>query len=252
MRNQSKAVGGNLPNGARGAEDVRNGAARDGGTSRNRGAAPNGSAVCEGAARKGDRTRSAILRRAVDIASVEGLEGLTIGKLATALKISKSGLFAHFGSKEELQCAVVEEASQIFAEVVIRPAHGSRGMKRLKLLCENWAAYAQGNVFPGGCFFAAASLEFDDRPGKVRDRIVDKMNHWLLMLEEAVRQGQFTGEIRKDVDAQQAAFEVHALAMGGNWRSRLFGDAKAFRLANQAIQSRISEMAERAPARKRP
>lgn len=199
---------------------------------------------------RGEKTRSAILRRAVDIASVEGLEGLTIGKLAAALKISKSGLFAHFGSKEELQCEVVEEASRIFAEVVIKPAHGLRGLKRLRVLCENWAAYAEHKVFPGGCFFAAASLEFDDRPGKVRDRIVDKMNHWLLLLEEAVRQGQFTGEIRKGMDAQGVAFELHALAMGGNWRSRLFGDEKAFRLANQAIQNRIVEIAEQTPARK--
>lgn len=209
----------------------------------------NGRSVHNGRPR-GQKTRSAILRRAVDIASVEGLEGLTIGKLATALKISKSGLFAHFGSKEELQCAVVDEAGCIFAEVVIKPAHGLRGLKRLQVLCENWGAYAEHKVFPGGCFFSAASLEFDDRPGKVRDRIVDKMNHWLLLLEEAVRQGQFTGEIRKEIDAQRVAFELHSLAMGGNWRSRLFGDEKAFRMARQAIQSRILEIEEQTPARK--
>lgn len=199
---------------------------------------------------RGKKTRSAILRRAVDIASIEGLEGITIGSLAMALKISKSGLFAHFGSKEELQCAVVDEASRIFAEVVIRPAQGLRGLKRLQTLCEYWGKYAQSKVFPGGCFFAAASLEFDDRPGKVRDRIVDRMNHWLLLLEEAVRQGQFRGEIRKEIDARQVAFEIHALAMGGNWRSRLFGDESSFRLAGQAIQNRIQEISERQPARK--
>lgn len=199
---------------------------------------------------RGQKTRSAILRRAVDIASVEGLEGLTIGKLATALKISKSGLFAHFGSKEELQCSVVDEASRIFAEIVIRPANGSRGLKRLQILCEKWAVYAESKVFPGGCFFTAASAEFDDRPGKVRDRIVDRMNHWLLMLEEAVRQGQFSGEIRKDLDARLVAFEIHSLAMGGNWRSRLFGDESAFRLTGQAIQNRIHEISEPASVRK--
>lgn len=199
---------------------------------------------------RGQKTRNAILRRAVDIASVEGLEGLTIGKLAATLKISKSGLFAHFGSKEELQCAVVDEASRIFHEEVIRPADGTRGIKRLKILCERWSRYAEQRIFPGGCFFAAASLEFDDRPGKVRDRLVDRMNRWLLLLEEAVRQGQFSGEIRKDIDPRQAAFEIHSLAMGGNWRSRLFSDEKAFRLAEQAIVSRIHEIAEPALVRK--
>jgi AcrR family transcriptional regulator len=200
--------------------------------------------------RRGQKTRNAILRRAVDIASVEGLEGLTIGKLAAALKISKSGLFAHFGSKEELQCAVVDEASRIFAEEVIRPAHGARGLKRLEILCERWGLYAERKVFPGGCFFSAASLEFDDRPGKVRDQIVDRMNHWLLLLEEAVRQGQFTGEIRRDVGARQVAFEIHALAMGGNWRARLFQDQTAFGLAGRAISDRIREIVETTPARK--
>jgi len=210
---------------------------------------PNGSAARNGRPR-GQKTRSTILRRAVDIASVEGLEGLTIGKLASALKISKSGLFAHFGSKEELQCAVVDEASRIFAEEVIRPADGLRGIKRLRVLCERWGQYAERKVFPGGCFFSAASLEFDDRPGKVRDRIVDRMNHWLLLLEEAVRQGQFRGEIRKDIDAREVTFEIHSLAMGGNWRSRLFGDAKAFQLASHAIQHRILRVAEVPSVRK--
>lgn len=199
---------------------------------------------------RGQKTRNAILRRAVDIASVEGLEGLTIGKLAAALRISKSGLFAHFGSKEELQCAVVDEASRIFGEVVIRPAHGLRGLKRLQALCENWGQYAETKVFPGGCFFTAASLEFDDRPGKVRDKIVDRMNHWLLLLEEAVRQGQFSGEIRKEIDARLVAFEIHALAMGGNWRSRLFADENAFRIAGQAIRNRVLEIRDTVTTRK--
>jgi AcrR family transcriptional regulator len=199
---------------------------------------------------RGQKTRSTILRRAVDIASIEGLEGLTIGKLASALKFSKSGLFAHFGSKEELQCAVVDEASRIFAEEVIRPANGARGLKRLRILCECWGQYAERKIFPGGCFFSAASLEFDDRPGKVRDRIVDRMNHWLLLLEEAVRQGQFSGEIQKGVDARQVAFEIHALAMGGNWRSRLFGDDAAFRFAAKGILHRIQQITAGTPARK--
>src|ERR1700752_442562 len=127
---------------------------------------------------RGLRTRRAILRNAVNIASVEGLEGLTMGRLASVLRISKSGLFAHFGSKEDLQCAVVEEAREIFVERVVRPAYQFQGLQRLRALCENWLAYGEHRVFPGGCFFSAASLEFDDRPGRVRDRIVELMKKW--------------------------------------------------------------------------
>src|SRR5215471_9581140 len=148
---------------------------------------------------RGLRTRRAILRKAVNIASVEGLEGLTIGKLASALGISKSGLFAHFGSKEDLQCAVVDEAREIFAEIVVRPAAQFQGLRRLRSLCENWIAYGEDRVFPGGCFFSAASLEFDDRPGRVRDRIVGPMQRWLGNLEQTAREAQVAGEIRKEV-----------------------------------------------------
>jgi AcrR family transcriptional regulator len=199
---------------------------------------------------RGIRTRNAILRRAVDLASVEGLEGLTIGRLATALRISKSGLFAHFGSKEELQCAVIEEAKDIFSEKVVRPAFEAKGLKRLRCLCENWIAYAEGKVFPGGCFFSAASLEFDDRPGKVRDRIVELMKQWLSILEESIRQAQARDEIRKSVDARQMAFEFHALAMGSNWSSRLFKDDGVFRTVRRAVFHRIEEVTEPALVRR--
>src|ERR1700747_348673 len=144
---------------------------------------------------RGLRTRRAIRRKAVDIASVEGLEGLTIGRLASVLRISKSGLFAHFGSKEDLQCAVVDEAREIFVERVVRPAYQFQGLQRLRVLCENWLAYSEERVFPGGCFFSAASLEFDDRPGRVREQIVGLMRKWLGNLEQAVRDAQSAGEI---------------------------------------------------------
>src|ERR1700730_4353684 len=124
---------------------------------------------------RGLRARRGILRKAVNLASLEGLEGLTIGRLASTLRISKSGLFAHFGSKEDLQCAVVDEARDIFVAAVIRPPFKFRGLDRLRGLCENWLSYGKAGVFPGGCFFSAASLEFDDRPGRVRDRIEELM-----------------------------------------------------------------------------
>jgi AcrR family transcriptional regulator len=199
---------------------------------------------------RGLKTRRAILRKAVNIASLEGLEGLTIGKLASTLGISKSGLFAHFGSKEDLQCAVVDEARDIFIEKVIRPAAQLRGLHLLRALCENLLAYGEEKTFPGGCFFSAASLEFDDRPGPVRDRIVGLMKKWLGNLERAARDAQDAGEIRKDVDARQLAFEIHALDMGGNWSSRLFRDESAFRSAKVAILRRIDQVTVSVPSRK--
>src|SRR5579863_9141218 len=197
----------------------------------------------------GLRTRRAILRKAVNIASVEGLEGLTIGRLASVLRISKSGLFAHFGSKEDLQCAVVEEARQIFVETVVRPAYQFQGLQRLRALCENWLAYGEERVFPGGCFFSAASLEFDDRPGRVRDQIVELMKKWLGGLEHAAREAQLAGEIKKEADVRQLAFEIQALAMGANWSSRLFRDPNAYRLVRGAILQRIDQATESMPLR---
>jgi AcrR family transcriptional regulator len=191
---------------------------------------------------RGLKTRESILRTAVSIASVEGLEGLTIGKLATELGISKSGLFAHFGSKEELQLAVVNAARNIFVDHVIRPAYEEHGLKRLRTLYENWISYGDSKTFPGGCFFSAVSLEFDDRPGKVRDQIMTLMKMWLGTLEETARAAQKAGEIRKDVDPHQLAFEMHALATAANWSSRLFQDKTAFRTARTAVLERLEQL----------
>jgi len=199
---------------------------------------------------RGLKTRRAILRKAVDLASLEGLEGLTIGRLASTLGISKSGLFAHFGSKEDLQCAVIDEARDIFVEKVVRPAFKFRGLERLRALCENWLSYGKEKVFPGGCFFSAASLEFDDRPGRVRDQIVELMKKWLGNLEQAAREAQSDGDIRKEVDVRQLAFEIQALAMGANWSSRLFRDQHAFHAASAAILQRIDHATEPMPSRR--
>ena len=220
-------------------------------TSRRRTTADHSPAAEHGRTRRprGLRTRRAILRKAVNIASVEGLEGLTIGRLASVLRISKSGLFAHFGSKEDLQCAVVDEAREIFVERVVRPAYQFQGLKRLRALCENWLAYGEERVFPGGCFFSAASLEFDDRPGRVREQIVGLMRKWLGNLEQAARDAQSAGEILKAADAHQLAFEIQALAMGANWSSRLFRDPTVFRSVRGAILRQIEQVTEAIPTR---
>ena len=189
---------------------------------------------------QGKRTRQAILEAAVDIASVEGLEGLTIGRLATQLSMSKSGLFAHFGSKEDLQLATIETARAIFIGEVIRPAlEAGQGISRLWRLCDDWLSYVQGGVFRGGCFFAAASAEFDSRPGPVRDRIADIMKEWLGLLRRAVVEAQGAGHMVKDLDPAQLAFELNALELGANWAFQLYGDRQAFAHARKAMIERL-------------
>jgi AcrR family transcriptional regulator len=191
----------------------------------------------------GERTRNSILEAAVDLASLQGLEGLTIGILADELQMSKSGLFAHFGSKEELQLATVEAASERFIREVWTPAMKSeRGLARLRALCDAWLSYAQRQVFPGGCFFASASAEFDGRPGLVRDRIATLMEDWLDALAGAVERAQATGEVDPHADPSQIAFELHSLMSGANWAFQLYRDPKAFRRARAAIEHRTAQI----------
>jgi AcrR family transcriptional regulator len=188
----------------------------------------------------GERTRRSILEAAVDLASAEGLEGLTIGRLAAETGMSKSGLFAHFGSKEGLQLATIEAAREIFIREVVRPAFAAgEGLARLWKLCDIWLLYVRGGVFRGGCFFAAAAAEFDSRPGPVRDRIAEIMKEWLSTLRRAVVEAQAVGQLGRDVDPTQLAFEFNALEMGANWAFQLYGDKQAFARARDAILERL-------------
>jgi AcrR family transcriptional regulator len=185
-----------------------------------------------------------ILEAAVDVASAEGLEGLTIGRLADALRLSKSGLFAHFGSKQDLQLATVEAARATFIERVVQPALArERGIGRLWGLCDEWLRYAETEVFRGGCFFAAASAEFDSRPGPVRDRIAAIMTEWLGTLERAVREAQAAGGLSASAEPAQLAFELNALAQGANWAHQLLGDEGAFVRARTAMLTRLRSLA---------
>jgi AcrR family transcriptional regulator len=174
--------------------------------------------------------REEIIARAVDLASSEGLEGLTIGRLASELGLSKSGLFGHFGSKQELQLATIDEASRRFVREVVEPALVEpEGGPRLRALCDRYVDYLERRVFPGGCFFAAASTEFDGRPGPVRDRLRDGISAWLRGLEGQAR-------IAGAEDPKQLAFELHALAQGANSAFQLLGDRSAFRRARDAME----------------
>jgi AcrR family transcriptional regulator len=189
---------------------------------------------------RGVRTREAILARAVDIASVQGLEGLTVGSLASQLKMSKSGVFAHFGSKEDLQLATIEHAREIFIMKVTLPAIAApKGMPRLWGLLERWLTLVEKQVFEGGCFFSAASFEFDSRRGVVRDRIAAIMHEWIGALIRAIYQAQKGGHLDRKVDPTHLAFEIHAIAMGAHWAHQLLDDKQAYPRARTILLEKL-------------
>ena len=188
------------------------------------------------------RTRAEILGVAVDLASAEGLEGLTIGRLAAESNMSKTGIFAHFGSKEHLQLATVGAAKQIFLEQVLRPGLTSpRGLPRLKVMLESWLGYVEKIVFRGGCFFAAASAEFDSRPGRVRDEIASLTKAWLMALQGEIAFARKEEQIKGSIVPAQLAFELHAYVQEANWAFKLFDDKSAFLCARRAISNRLAE-----------
>jgi AcrR family transcriptional regulator len=192
---------------------------------------------------KGERTRNSILEKAVDLASLQGLEGLTIGRLADELGMSKSGLFAHFGSKEELQIAAIESAAERFIHEIYQPALTEpRGYPRLLAICRSWLSYLRRGVFPGGCFFAAASFEFDGRPGPVRDTIRRLMDDWIGALEKAVRMAVEEGHLDPDVDPAQLAFELNSLFFGANFAHYLRNDRAAIDRAQRAVEARLESV----------
>jgi AcrR family transcriptional regulator len=192
---------------------------------------------------KGERTRQSILERAVDLASVEGLGGLTIGRLADELDMSKSGLFAHFGSKEDLQLATIEAASQRYIREVFSVAiREPRGYPRLVAICRSWLSYLRRGVFPGGCFFAAASFEYDGRPGPVRDLIRRLMDDWIGALEKAIRMARDEGHLDPKVDPAQLAFELNSLFFGANFAYYLRDDTGAVDKAERAVLTRLENL----------
>jgi len=177
---------------------------------------------------KGEETRRRILERAVLLSSRAGLEGLSIGELATDLGLSKSGLFAHFGSKEDLQVAVLDAAAQRFEALVIKPAlRAPRGEARLRALVETWVAWVADPGSPGGCLFMAAATELDDREGKARDYLVGGQRQLIELLTKTARGAIEQGDFRRDLDCEGFAFECLALILAFNHFRRLLRDRKA-------------------------
>jgi AcrR family transcriptional regulator len=194
----------------------------------------------DGRRARGMRSRAAILERSVQMASREGLEGLTLGELATELGIAKSSLFALFGSKEELQLATLSAAREILIDHVLTPAaHVPVGAQRLRALGDAWWDYLGADVFAGGCFLCAASAEMDGRPGPVRDAVAAVMREWLAVLAMNIDAAVAGGEFNAEVDAAAMAFRLNALGMAANWQRQLFAEAGGIENARAAWRAEM-------------
>jgi AcrR family transcriptional regulator len=200
--------------------------------------------VVDGRRARGDSTRRAILGRAMQLASAEGLEDLSIARLANDLGMSKSGLFAHFGSKEQLQLSTVRAARRVFSDEAVGPAlNAKKGIERLSALIEAWHDYISGDTFAGGCLLMEAAAEFDNRPGPVRDLIAETMGMWMDLLVEQARRAVERGELAPDTDPAQLAWELHAFGLALNWDRQLNGDAGARERALAAVHDRLHRAA---------
>jgi AcrR family transcriptional regulator len=189
----------------------------------------------------GLRSRGAILDAAARLATVEGLEGLSIGRLADHIGMSKSGLYAHFGSKEELQLATVETAKAIFRDDVIAPTEDvDRPIARLEALCDAFLSHLERRVFPGGCFFVSAAAEFDTHPGRVKEEVAAFLRAWLGTLEALVASAQREGQLDAAEDSEQLAFELDAYLLMANMGFLLHNDPVTLRRARDAFRSRLA------------
>jgi AcrR family transcriptional regulator len=189
-------------------------------------------------------TREAILRRAADVGSVEGLEGITIGRLASDLGLSKAGVIGHFGAKEELQLATLELGAELFSEHVWEPArHHTPGMPRLLAVCEAWSAYLDDPPLPGGCLIAAVSFEFDSRGGRVHDAIAKFVRMWRKTLVHDIRIAIEAGDLPADSDPEQIAFTLEALASGTNPARALQGEVEILGRCLRAMRATLGQPA---------
>jgi AcrR family transcriptional regulator len=183
------------------------------------------------------RTREAIIGQAVQTASVEGLEGVTIGGLAGDLGMSKAGVIGHFGNKADLQRAALVQAQAIFTDQVWGPAADrAPGLERLRAICDAWVAHLVDCPFEGGCFMTTASTEWDARHGELREDVRAGMERWRKALRREARTAVEAGELSADTDPDQIAFELLAIAMGLNQAIQLLDDRRAADLARRAMR----------------
>jgi AcrR family transcriptional regulator len=186
-------------------------------------------------------TRTAVAKAAADRASVEGLEGLTIGWLAGEVEMRKSSVYSLFGSKRELQLATLETAIEQFTDEVWGPvADRKPGLERLLALCDSWLSYHEREVMPGGCFLTTATVEYDARPGPLRDAVARTMERWLAALEREVALAIEAGELPGDTDAADVAFQLNALAAAASYGYQLWRDPEVFRRARRSMRRTLS------------
>jgi AcrR family transcriptional regulator len=191
---------------------------------------------------KSNTTRTAILDEAANLASINGLNGLTIGSLAAHTGMSKSGLFRHFGSKEGLQVATLKAGVDRFTETVIRPAlKAPRGLTRVRAVFEYWLAWGTTQGFTGGCIFIPASFELDDQPGAARDYLESTQRDWLALLATTARKAVEAGDFRADLDTDQFAHEFNAILLAFNQAHRLLRDPKAAERARLQFERLVKD-----------
>jgi AcrR family transcriptional regulator len=199
---------------------------------------------------KGDERRQLILERAAQTASRLGLEGLTIGRLASDLGLSKSGLFAHFQSKEALQVQTLRHAAELFVDRVVRPAlKAPRGERRLRALFERWLVWAEADVLKGGCLFVAAATELDDQDGPVRDELVRQQRDWLELIANVARTGTAEGDFRPGLDGEQLAYELYGVMLAYHHARRLLRDPRAPQRARDAFDTLVEAARSPRPSR---
>jgi len=197
----------------------------------------------------GVRTQATIVREAVSLATVDGLEGLSIGNLAAALGMSKSGVYAHFGSKQELQSAAVEEAGRIFTAEVVEPALAAApGLPQLLAICDSFFDHLQRRTFPGGCFFAGAALEMGTHPGPVREQIAAFQSGFTALIRQFIVTALGQHELPADEDPDALTFELNGIILAANMRFVLRPDPQALDIARRVVRRRLGIMTTSAPA----
>jgi AcrR family transcriptional regulator len=196
----------------------------------------------DGRAQRGDRTRRVVADQAAAIASVDGLSGMTLSQLASALGVAKSSVQAAYGSKEDVQLAAVAAASEIFVSAVVAPALDlPEGLPQLRSLVDSWLGYVERRVFPGGCFMVATLSEFDSRPGPVRDALARNRRGWLSLLERQATVAQAAGDIPSSPSAAMVAFEIDALLSAANVDRNFCDDTSPLEAARALISFRLGD-----------
>jgi AcrR family transcriptional regulator len=203
-------------------------------------------------ASKGEASRAAILHTAAKLATTKGLIGLSIGDLAAEVGMSKSGLYAHFKSKEELELATIATAAAIFDADVLQPVHAVPvGVARLKALADSFLSHLERKVFPGGCFFAAVAAELDTRPGPARDRVLEVVNAWVASLRQCILDAQPLGEIDPRAEVEQVVFEIQAMLMAANFLFVMTDDPMRLTQARKGVENVLARWAVRAEPKKK-